>query len=86
VAAATGFKYVLKAAYWTNANVGSTHLFILRDGGASGDIKLRINVPVNTSRGELVLPGGGIAFNTDIHGAIASDINSLTLIYEQQAN
>jgi hypothetical protein len=41
---------------------------ILRDGGASGTIRLQFNVPANTNNPFAnLIPGEGILFTTDIH-------------------
>ena len=41
---------------------------IFRDGGASGTILLRFNVPANTNNPFAnIIPGNGIRFNTNIH-------------------
>jgi hypothetical protein len=41
---------------------------IFRDGGASGTVLLRFNVPANTNNPFAnLIPGTGIRFSTDIH-------------------
>jgi hypothetical protein len=41
---------------------------IFRDGGASGTVRLRFNVPANTNNPFAnIIPGNGIRFTTDIH-------------------
>jgi hypothetical protein len=41
---------------------------ILRDGGASGTIRLQFNVPANTNNPfSNLIPGEGILFTTDVH-------------------
>jgi hypothetical protein len=47
---------------------GTAGEIVFRDGGASGTIRLRINIPANTNNpfGNII-PGNGIRFTTDIH-------------------
>ena len=47
---------------------GTAGDIILRDGGASGTVRLQFNVPANTNNpfGNII-PGQGILFNTDVH-------------------
>jgi hypothetical protein len=40
---------------------------IFRDGGATGTVRLRVNITTNTAVISTLLPGNGIRFNTDIH-------------------
>jgi hypothetical protein len=47
---------------------GTAGEIVFRDGGASGTIRLRINVPANTNNPFAnIIPGNGIRFTTDIH-------------------
>jgi len=47
---------------------GTAGDIILRDGGASGAIKLEFNVPANTNNPFAnIIPGEGILFETDVH-------------------
>jgi len=46
---------------------GTAGELILRDGGASGTVRLRINLTTNTAIISTLLPGNGIRFSTDIH-------------------
>ena len=47
---------------------GTAGDIILRDGGASGTIRLQFNVPANTNNPFAnLIPGEGILFTTDIH-------------------
>jgi hypothetical protein len=49
------------------ASGGSAGEIVFRDGGASGTVRLRVNITVNTAVIATLLPGNGIRFNTDIH-------------------
>jgi hypothetical protein len=40
---------------------------IIRDGGASGTIRLQFNISTNLAAFGLPVPGEGILFNTDMH-------------------
>ena len=47
---------------------GTAGDIILRDGGASGVIRLQFNVPANTNNPFAnLIPGEGIVFDTDVH-------------------
>jgi hypothetical protein len=47
---------------------GTAGDIILRDGGASGVIRLQFNVPANTNNPFAnIIPGEGILFSTDVH-------------------
>jgi hypothetical protein len=47
---------------------GTAGEVVFRDGGASGTVLLRFNIPANTNNPFAnLIPGNGIRFNTDIH-------------------
>ena len=47
---------------------GTAGDIILRDGGASGTIRLQFNIPANTNNPFAnLIPGEGILFSTDVH-------------------
>jgi hypothetical protein len=47
---------------------GTAGEIIFRDGGASGTVRLRFNVPANTNNPFAnIIPGNGIRFTTNIH-------------------
>jgi hypothetical protein len=47
---------------------GTAGDIILRDGGASGTIRLQFNIPANTNNPfSNLIPGEGILFTTDVH-------------------
>ena len=47
---------------------GTAGEIVFRDGGASGTIRLKLNIPANTNNPvSMLIPGNGIRFNTDIH-------------------
>ena len=47
---------------------GTAGEIIFRDGGASGTVLLRFNIPANTNNPfSNIIPGNGIRFTTDIH-------------------
>ena len=47
---------------------GTAGDIILRDGGASGTVRLQFNVPANTNNPFAnLIPGEGILFTTDVH-------------------
>jgi hypothetical protein len=47
---------------------GTAGEIIFRDGGASGTVRLRFNIPANTNNPFAnIIPGNGIRFTTNIH-------------------
>jgi len=47
---------------------GTAGEIVFRDGGASGTVRLRFNIPANTNNPFAnIIPGNGIRFTTDIH-------------------
>lgn len=69
----------VKALHWRDAGA-ATGSIVLRDGGASGSVKLTLNTDAND--GEHILPLGGeyIAFSTDVHATL-TNVDSLTILY-----
>lgn len=53
----------------STATAGSV---ILRDGGASGTSLLRIDTPAAALMMNVLLPGEGILFGTDVHGTLTN--------------
>ena len=49
------------------ASGGVAGEIVFRDGGASGTVRLRVNITINTAVISTIIPGNGIRFNTDIH-------------------
>ena len=49
------------------ASGGTAGEIVFRDGGASGTVRLRVNITVNTAVISTRIPGNGIRFTTDIH-------------------
>ena len=49
------------------ASGGTAGEIIFRDGGASGTVRLRVNITINTAVISTLIPGNGIRFNTNIH-------------------
>ena len=47
---------------------GTAGEIVFRDGGASGTVRLRINIPANTNNPFAnIIPGTGIRFTSNIH-------------------
>jgi hypothetical protein len=62
----------------TASSAGSV---VLKDGGASGNTKITVNVfPASTGPDYMLLPGEGLLFQTDIYADITT-IASVTVIY-----
>jgi len=49
------------------ASGGTAGEIVFRDGGASGTVRLRINITVNTAVISTLIPGNGIRFTSNIH-------------------
>jgi len=49
------------------ASGGTAGEIIFRDGGASGTVRLRVNITVNAAVISTLIPGNGIRFTTNIH-------------------
>lgn len=66
---ATGVIYAgaTNLAGYQLASGGSAGEIVFRDGGASGTVRLRVNITVNTAVISTLIPGNGIRFNTNIH-------------------
>lgn len=60
---------------------GTAGDIILRDGGASGTIRLQFNVPANTNNPFAnLIPGEGILFYTDVHVTLPTSAK-ITIFY-----
>jgi hypothetical protein len=60
---------------------GTAGDIILRDGGASGTIRLQFNVPANTNNPFAnIIPGEGILFTTDVHVTLPTSAK-ITVFY-----
>jgi hypothetical protein len=66
---ATGTMYsgATNLAAYQLASGGVAGEIVFRDGGASGTVRLRVNITINTAVISTIIPGNGIRFNTDIH-------------------
>lgn len=49
------------------ASGGTAGEIVFRDGGASGTIRLKVNITTNTAVISTLIPGNGIRFTTNIH-------------------
>lgn len=70
---ATGVVYAGAAnlAGYQALSGGTAGEIVLRDGGASGTILMKINIPANTNNPFAnIIPGNGIRFNTNIHATL----------------
>ncbi len=60
---------------------GTAGEIVFRDGGASGTIRLKFNIPANTNNPFAnLIPGNGIRFNTNIHVTLPTG-SSVTIFY-----
>jgi hypothetical protein len=76
---AYGGRARLKGVYYVNpASAGS---IVIRDGGASGTVRLDIATPAVAGQSDLMIPDDGILHSDDMHVTL-TNITSCTLIYE----
>tara|TARA_R110002126_G_scaffold81892_1_gene201363 strand:+ start:2171 stop:2455 length:285 start_codon:yes stop_codon:yes gene_type:complete len=60
---------------------GTAGEIIFRDGGASGTVRLRVNIPVTPLTPiSTLIPGNGIRFNTNIHVTLPTN-GIVTIFY-----
>ena len=60
---------------------GSAGTVVLRDGGASGSVKITVNTMASsTSENYVLMPGEGLVFQTDVHATLTT-VTSLMVIY-----
>ena len=67
---ATGTMYAgpTNLAGYQSLSGGTAGEIVFRDGGASGTIRLKMNIPANTNNPVAnLIPGNGIRFYTDVH-------------------
>jgi hypothetical protein len=68
----------LKGAVLTaTATAGSV---VFKDGGASGTTLLTLNTPAVADFHDIIIPGEGILFGTDIYVAV-TNVSSVTIFY-----
>lgn len=60
-----------------SATAGSV---VLKDGGASGSTKITINTPALAGLHNILLPGEGVLFETDVYVDI-TDVTAVTVFY-----
>lgn len=53
---------------------------VLKDGGASGTVRLTLNTPAVAEMFNALLPGEGIRFTTDVYVDV-TDVSSITVFY-----
>ena len=76
----TGRVYLQSVAFLSGGTAGD---IIIRDGGASGAIVTRFNVPANTNNPvTLAIPGAGLLFETDMHVTLATSAK-ITVFYQK---
>lgn len=63
---------------------GTAGSAIFKDGGASGTTILTVNTPAQVSAMYQEIPGGGIAFDTDLHVTL-SQADGVTAYYAEDA-
>lgn len=62
---------------------GTEGTAVFRDGGASGTIILTLNTPAAEGHMNIDVPGGGIAFSTDLHATL-TNVDGVTAFYTAQ--
>lgn len=61
----------------TNGSLGSV---VLKDGGSGGSDKLTINTGGDAGVQNIVIPGEGVRFSTDVYAAL-TNVSGLTVFY-----
>ncbi len=74
-----GPAYVVGISYRTTAVAGVA--FELKDGGTGGTVLLAIDTDAVVAVRELILPGRGILFRTDVFANVVN-CDSITVLYE----
>ena len=64
---------------WVEAGASAGTL-IFKDGGAGGTIILTLDTPAGVNMAYMAIPGGGIAYGTDLHVTV-SNAAGVTVIY-----
>jgi hypothetical protein len=87
VAAASGFAFVVRGVRLLAGTAAGT--VVLKDGGASGDVKATFAAPVGSASNDaatrdIVIPGDGIYFSTDVHATI-TNAAGIEIFYEKRA-
>jgi len=77
-AVAAGAK-VVGVQFRGTATAGSV---VLKDGGASGTVKLTVYSPASAAWAGFVSLGSGIDFGTDVY-AVLTNVDGCTVIYDQ---
>jgi N-acyl-D-aspartate/D-glutamate deacylase len=72
-----GRQRIRHITYVATATAGS---IVLRDGGASGTIKLNVATPAVADAYDVVIPGNGILFDTDVYLDL-TNVTSVTFFY-----
>ena len=76
---AYGGRARLKGLYYvSNGTAGS---IVVRDGGASGTVRLNLAIPAVAGAYDLIIPDDGILHETDMHVTL-TNVTSSTLMYE----
>ena len=53
---------------------------VLKDGGASGAVKVTINTPAVVNMHNILFPGEGVLFETDVYVDV-TDVDAVTVFY-----
>lgn len=64
----------------TITTTGVAGSVVLKDGGASGTSLITLNTPAQAEMFNILIPGEGVLFSTDVHATLA-DVTSITVFY-----
>lgn len=67
------------------ASTTTTGRITLRDGGATGTIRIDLDTAPSAEGHHVNIGGGGIFFATDVHVSALSNVAGLTLVYDDLA-
>lgn len=71
----------LRGLHFNDASGGTAGTLVFRDGGSGGTVKLTINTPGQGTGDDVLIPGAGIVFDTDIHVTL-SNVDGVTIFYQ----
>lgn len=71
----------LRGLHFNDTSGGTAGSVVLRDGGAGGTVKLTINTPGQGASNDVMIPGAGIVFDTDIHVTL-TNVDGVTVFYQ----
>lgn len=72
----------LRGVHYNDASGGTAGTVVLKDGGSGGTAILTVNTPGQGAGDDVVIPGSGIPFATDLHVTL-SNVDGVTVFYAE---